>query len=276
MQENAVAKAGQERLKQAIEAKTEKPEVLVREILRQGDVQVTDTLSWIDDQEQSAMDSGDIGLLEELDDIKRAVNEAYAKLKSGLEQAKRTTETAAEDVDEGWDTVQAEQAERVEMSAEEFNENLAGLFNQSNFDFLSFNRLLSAAESTAGRQQDILDSLASKTNGAYARRLMEDPGFRAEMSELAESLAERLDEDGPELMAERSIGNLIVVHEMFGREAAAIAKKMDLKSYEPSLQRQARETVISVGLASFDQETGELAESSVEVGYSFDHTSPTT
>ncbi|MBI5654211.1 hypothetical protein HZC53_00950 [Candidatus Uhrbacteria bacterium] len=46
MQENPQAKAGQERLKQAFESKSEKPEALVSEMLRQGDVQVTDILSW--------------------------------------------------------------------------------------------------------------------------------------------------------------------------------------------------------------------------------------
>jgi hypothetical protein len=114
MQDNEIIRASQEKLKQALEQKTEKPETLAREMLRQGDIQVTDILGWIDDQETAAMDSGDIALLEELDDIKKAVNEAYAKLKSGLEQAKRTTEPETENVDEGWETTPTEEAAGTE------------------------------------------------------------------------------------------------------------------------------------------------------------------
>lgn len=103
MQENEILKSGQEKIKQALEQRSENPETLAREMLRQGDMQVTDILGWIDDQEQAAMDSGDIALLEELGDIKKAVNEAYAKMKNSLEQSRHPTVSENDELDAGWE-----------------------------------------------------------------------------------------------------------------------------------------------------------------------------
>ncbi len=258
MQENAIAKASQERLKQAFESRSEKPETLAREMLRQGDVQVTDILSWIDDQEQAATDSGDIALMEELGDIKKAVNEAYAKLKTGLEQAKRTVDNRTEEIDADWGTAAAEGAEsrtetidlgekidRLTFSELDKNE-LSGWFGQeglepglredaidriadkareaienSAFSMADLDKLVELA-SVEGPGEAVKKEMADSVSGVgkkFAEKLLTDKAYRESLMQTTEVLEGSMSGGGPKICEARSLRNLVAMHEIFRNES---------------------------------------------------------
>ncbi len=178
MQENLQARAGQERLKQALENKSEKPEALVNEMLRQGDVQVTDILSWIADQEEAANAENDLALMEELGDIKKSVNAAYAKLRAGLDQAKKQAPEATEDIDEGWG-----EAETVPAAAEDIDagwdatksesiegtESLLAGLGLSEQEMQQVSEWLHGKSGGPESAQDAIDMITSKTVEAINR-----------------------------------------------------------------------------------------------------------
>ncbi|MFA5186197.1 MAG: hypothetical protein WC551_06945 [Patescibacteria group bacterium] len=274
MQENLQARAGQERLKQALENKSEKPEALVNEMLRQGDVQVTDILSWIADQEEAANAENDLALMEELGDIKKSVNAAYAKLRAGLDQAKKQAPELTEDIDEGWGEGPNEATstdannETLEDPAalEAFSDEVSGFVEQPDLDCTELERFCAAAEKSKSRKELLFQALESKVGKKYARIISEDKEYRKSLSELVQALSGRLEEEGPVKMIDMNIANLMTVKEVVGSGAAKLVEAFNLKRYNPDLKHYPEGGMIMVQGLSLDQDSGEIISAQVDFG----------
>jgi len=260
----------QEQILKKIEAREASPAQLAREMLRQGDVRVTELKSQIDDLiGELGWDPSQEQTILQLEMIQNELDRAHSELRDDLRQTSAENELPSE---EGWDIHGSETATENDSdmfeSAEAFKEAMENLLTGPNFDFAAFNRLKHQVANFEGATEDLTDSLEVLVGKKYARRLMEEPGYAERLEAMANSLSGRLGEDGPEIMSERTIANLIAVQEMFGDNPMALVNALNLQKYESSLVMNAEHSIIQIQGIAIDLETGDLSESSIDVGMS--------
>ncbi|MBI5654214.1 hypothetical protein HZC53_00965 [Candidatus Uhrbacteria bacterium] len=175
-----------------------------------------------------------------------------------MDQAKRTTETSDEDVDEGWDTASTEEAENqtekidigerisgltfAELDAQELSEWFGGksledvaredmigqialkareAIENAGFATTDLDKLVELA-AVEGPGEAIKKELADSVSGVgkkFAEILLTDKAYRESLKQTTEVLEGSLPGGGPKICEARSLRNLVAMHEIFRNES---------------------------------------------------------
>ncbi|MBI5654212.1 hypothetical protein HZC53_00955 [Candidatus Uhrbacteria bacterium] len=157
------------------------------------------------------------------------------------------------------------ESEGRELTAEEFSEKTNELFGSQDFDFAAFDTLLAAAEPSAEYRETLDEGLKKKVGVKFSRLLMENREYRAGLAELKGSLTGKLEEDGPEILAEKSLENLVSLQEMLGPDARKMVETINLRSYTDKLKHRETTSALTVRYPTFHEETGELIDAGIDV-----------
>jgi hypothetical protein len=258
----------QEIISQEIESKAESPDVLISKMLQQGDKDVGKLKSQIDSLvEEMSWEQGNESSIAQLEALKQNLETAYTDLSGELEM-----------IDEQWGVGEHEKAIGLEggMEQDQFDErgfvaNLDGVLLSADFNVEEFNRLKEQANVSVSAKEMMKSTLEDKIGKKYADLLMNDKEFAKVFDETMNVLGKPLTENGPSIMSERNLKNVIAVMEVLGKETANLLEVVNLNRYLPGIDFVSNRDVLDVTSAVLDMETGEFDMIQFDIGMEGDY-----
>jgi hypothetical protein len=270
MMSNENLSNSQEIISKKIESKTETPEVLISKMLQQGDKDVGKLKTQIDSLvEEMSWEQGNESSIAQLEALKQNLETAYTDLSGELEA-----------IDEQWGVGEHEKAVGSEVSVEkdEFDEqgfvaDLDNVLSSADFNVEEFNRLKEQVNVSASATEMMKSALEDTIGKKYADLLMNDKEFAKVFDETMNVLGKPLMENGPSIMSERNLKNVMAVIEVLGKETANLLEVVNLNRYLPGIDFASNRDVLDVTSAVLDMETGEFNMIQFDIGMDGDYES---
>ncbi|MFA4954822.1 MAG: hypothetical protein WC641_05930 [Patescibacteria group bacterium] len=244
-------------LAERIEGHEIPPEKLAAEMLREGDRNIAEMRSRIQDLKRD-------DVLADFKQYEAELDAAWDDLKAEVTTAQTSSESLF--TPEGWDMAEAEPT----RSVEEFSGEAREILSADKLDFDRLEAVCAEAERSDEKRLELTDFLEGQVGKKFAGLILRDAEYRKSVKDLYATLDAPLGEDGPPLMAELKLQNLIAVKELFGDNARRLAKAMDLKRRNPELKYRTESTIM-VKEFSLDHASGELTGARVDIGMICDH-----
>lgn len=290
---------GPEQILKKLEARESSPAQMAQEALRQGDTRVAelktqineliDELSWDADREQTVL---------QLKTLQQELGSARTELANDL----RAVDTS--EIDEDWavvgDAKEASTGEEGEffdawsVALEEsdkafasgtcspkllellkttdgeraFKQNLEGevlKLNGQTTDFKSLDLLLTLSKHNPHVAEIVANEMYAMVGKKSWPHLLNDETYRSELETIQNQLNRKVGKKEQPLCRELGLSQLVMLHEMFGKEPGQLAKNVDLATYCSELQLSSGEILVSPVL---DPESG-LMTGNISVMYEY-------
>lgn len=180
----------------------------IKEMLRVADGHVTRILS-------------KLGFIEE--DLRRN-NDLTTENSQKLDSLKKEAQQA-------WQDLRQETLD-VEITWEEAQPNTESTLS---LDTLQFDTLEEQLHSPTEEMRALLQKNLGEQ---ITKKLLTSPEYRSNLKQLAQELSQKIGGTGPELCTERSLTNVIAIHETLGNNAAQFVRAFDLTPYANNIQYQ--------------------------------------
>lgn len=285
---------GQEQILKKIESRETSPAQLAREMLQQGDARVTELKSQIDDLiGELGWEPGQEQAILQLRMVLAELDRAHSELRQDLKAADTS------EVDEGWSETTAQEPQEETLDAwavalEEsdkafaegacsprliellatpdgeraFRQNLndaAMKLHGETTDFKALDMLRSFAKQDERVGNIVASEIAHSIGEKAWRRLLDDEGYRADLEAIQNDLSKKVGKKERALCRELGLAQLVLLHEMFGRETAQLVANVDLATYCSELELSDGEIVLA---PSLDPESG-LMGGNISVFYEY-------